>query len=248
MAVRRRPMISLAAATGLIEALEAAGQDPAEVLRSVGLDRQSFADPHGIIPTADFARILEEAAPGHRRRVLRPALRRALSPQERGARGVRRAELADVRGRLPERRPLFEDPQLGGRDFVRAGREVGVPPTPAGRPARREPATAQRIQPGRGTRHDSPDGGLRLVPGRGAVRPQGPAPTPPSRFASSEPLSRTATRPTRSSSSTSSVNARSRRPTRGSIRSSGSTSRGSWRRCRGRTTFWPRSGGRSARP
>jgi AraC-like DNA-binding protein len=55
-------MISLAAATGLIEALEAAGQDPAEVLRSVELDRQSFADPHGIIPTADFARVLEEAA------------------------------------------------------------------------------------------------------------------------------------------------------------------------------------------
>jgi AraC-like DNA-binding protein len=55
-------MISLAAATGLIEALEAAGQDPAEILRSVGLDHRSFADPHGIVPTADFARILDEAA------------------------------------------------------------------------------------------------------------------------------------------------------------------------------------------
>jgi AraC-like DNA-binding protein len=62
VAARRRPTISLAAATGLIEALESAGQDPVAILRSVGLDHQRFRDHHGVIPTADFARVLEEAA------------------------------------------------------------------------------------------------------------------------------------------------------------------------------------------
>jgi AraC-like DNA-binding protein len=57
-----RPMISLAAATGLVEAIEAAGGDPDEVLRSFGLDRSTVSDSHGFIPSEDFARILEEAS------------------------------------------------------------------------------------------------------------------------------------------------------------------------------------------
>src|SRR5512145_1123678 len=55
-------MISLAAATGLIETIESAGQDATKILSSLGLDRRTVADPNGFIPTADFARVLEEAA------------------------------------------------------------------------------------------------------------------------------------------------------------------------------------------
>lgn len=55
-------MISLAATTGLGEAIEAARADPGRVLRSVGLDRKGLEDRHGFIPSADFARILEVAA------------------------------------------------------------------------------------------------------------------------------------------------------------------------------------------
>lgn len=55
-------MISLAAATGLIGAIESAGGDPAQILDPLGLDRRVFSNPHGFIPTADFARVLEDAA------------------------------------------------------------------------------------------------------------------------------------------------------------------------------------------
>jgi AraC-like DNA-binding protein len=55
-------MISLAAATGLVEAIKVAGADPDELLGSFGLDRSTVSDPHGFIPSSDFARILEEAA------------------------------------------------------------------------------------------------------------------------------------------------------------------------------------------
>jgi AraC-like DNA-binding protein len=55
-------MISLAAATGLGEAIEAARADPGQVVRSVGLDRTALEDPHGFVPSADFARVLEAAA------------------------------------------------------------------------------------------------------------------------------------------------------------------------------------------
>jgi AraC-like DNA-binding protein len=55
-------MISLAAATGLVEAIEAAGGDVERVLASVHLDRKRLATRHGYIPSADFARLLEEAA------------------------------------------------------------------------------------------------------------------------------------------------------------------------------------------
>jgi AraC-like DNA-binding protein len=55
-------MISLAAATGLIEAIQAAGGTPDHVLRPLGLTRSMFADPHGFIASSDFAQVLEEAA------------------------------------------------------------------------------------------------------------------------------------------------------------------------------------------
>jgi hypothetical protein len=55
-------MISLAAATGLVEAIEAAGGDPDEILRSLGLDRSFFSNRDGFIASSDFARVLEEAA------------------------------------------------------------------------------------------------------------------------------------------------------------------------------------------
>jgi AraC-like DNA-binding protein len=55
-------MISLAAATGLIEAIEAAGCPPDRVLRPLGLTRSALGDPHGFIPSSDFAQLLEEAA------------------------------------------------------------------------------------------------------------------------------------------------------------------------------------------
>ena len=62
MTAGRRPMISLAAATGLIEAIEAAGRNPDRILGPLGLDRRSFSNPHGFIPSVDFARVLEETA------------------------------------------------------------------------------------------------------------------------------------------------------------------------------------------
>lgn len=62
MTARRRPAISLAAATGLVDAIEVAGGDPDQVLRPLGLDREDLASPHGFIAAADFARILETAA------------------------------------------------------------------------------------------------------------------------------------------------------------------------------------------
>ena len=55
-------MISLAATTGLAEAVEAAGGDVERVLRPFHLDRKRLANPHGFMPGADFARLLEEAA------------------------------------------------------------------------------------------------------------------------------------------------------------------------------------------
>jgi AraC-like DNA-binding protein len=60
--VRGRPVISLAAATGLAEAITAAGGHPDQILGGLGLDRQALCDRHGFIASTDFARILEEAA------------------------------------------------------------------------------------------------------------------------------------------------------------------------------------------
>jgi AraC-like DNA-binding protein len=57
-----RPMISVAATTGLLEAIGSAGANPDQVLRAVELDRAVLSNPEGFIPCSVFARILEEAA------------------------------------------------------------------------------------------------------------------------------------------------------------------------------------------
>jgi Arabinose-binding domain of AraC transcription regulator, N-term len=59
---RTRPTISLTVATGLIEAVVAAGANPDEVLRAVGLDRSALSSPRGFIACADFTRLLEAPA------------------------------------------------------------------------------------------------------------------------------------------------------------------------------------------
>jgi AraC-like DNA-binding protein len=60
--VRARPMISIGATTGLLEAITAAGGNPEEILQGFGLDRSVFAKPEGFIPCSAFAGILREAA------------------------------------------------------------------------------------------------------------------------------------------------------------------------------------------
>jgi AraC-like DNA-binding protein len=60
--VRARPMISIAATTGLLEAITAAGGNPEEILQGFGLDRSVFAKSEGFIPCSVFAGILREAA------------------------------------------------------------------------------------------------------------------------------------------------------------------------------------------
>src|SRR4029450_5650879 len=60
--VRRTPLISLTAATGLLEAIEAAGANPEQTPRSVGLTPAAVSKPDGFIPCAQFARLLDEAA------------------------------------------------------------------------------------------------------------------------------------------------------------------------------------------
>jgi AraC-like DNA-binding protein len=57
-----RPAISVAAATGLSEAISAAGADPDPVLRSVGLHPSVLSNAEKFIPCSIFARLLEEAA------------------------------------------------------------------------------------------------------------------------------------------------------------------------------------------
>jgi hypothetical protein len=55
-------MISIAATTGLLEAITAAGGNPEEILQGFGLDRSVFAKPESFIPCSIFAGILREAA------------------------------------------------------------------------------------------------------------------------------------------------------------------------------------------
>ena len=59
---RVKPMISVAAMTGLLEAIRDAGVDPDQVLRTFELEPSVLADVDGFIPCSVFARILEEAA------------------------------------------------------------------------------------------------------------------------------------------------------------------------------------------
>jgi AraC-like DNA-binding protein len=60
--VRARPLISIAATTGLLEAITAAGGNPEEILQGFGLDRSVFAKSEGFIPCSAFAGILRETA------------------------------------------------------------------------------------------------------------------------------------------------------------------------------------------
>ena len=62
MPMSKNPMISISAAAGLIEAIEAAGADPQDVLGTLGVDRAIFSKPDSFIRVSTFARILEEAA------------------------------------------------------------------------------------------------------------------------------------------------------------------------------------------
>src|SRR4051812_46421151 len=55
-------MISLAAATGLVDAIAAAGGDPGRVLRALGLERSMLAKRDEFIASSTFARLLEAAA------------------------------------------------------------------------------------------------------------------------------------------------------------------------------------------
>ena len=55
-------MISLAAATGLLDAITAAGGTPDRVLSKLGLERSIFANPDGFIASTTFARLLEVSA------------------------------------------------------------------------------------------------------------------------------------------------------------------------------------------
>ena len=57
-----RPRISVAATTGLLEAISAAGANPDQILDMFGLERSAFTNSEGFIASSMFARILEEAA------------------------------------------------------------------------------------------------------------------------------------------------------------------------------------------
>ena len=59
---RVKPMISVAAMTGLLEAIRDAGADPDQVLRTFEVEPSVLANAEGFIPCAVFAGILEEAA------------------------------------------------------------------------------------------------------------------------------------------------------------------------------------------
>ena len=60
--MKSRSMISLAAATGLLDAIAAAGGTPDRVLSKLGLERSIFANPDGFIASTTFARLLEVSA------------------------------------------------------------------------------------------------------------------------------------------------------------------------------------------
>ena len=60
--MRTRPMVSLTAAAGLIDAIAVRGGDVDAVLSTVGLTRQALSNPKGAIPSSDFAALLEAAA------------------------------------------------------------------------------------------------------------------------------------------------------------------------------------------
>jgi AraC-like DNA-binding protein len=55
-------MISVAATTGLLEAIAAGGGDPDQILRILGVEGAAFKNTEGFLASSMFARILEEAA------------------------------------------------------------------------------------------------------------------------------------------------------------------------------------------
>jgi AraC-like DNA-binding protein len=57
-----KPMISVAATTGLVDAIAAVGGNPDQVLASVDLEASRLTNMDGFIPCVVFARLLEEAA------------------------------------------------------------------------------------------------------------------------------------------------------------------------------------------
>ena len=57
-----RPLISVAATKGLLEAIRTAGADPDTILRTLEFDGSVLSDAERFIPCSVFARILEEAA------------------------------------------------------------------------------------------------------------------------------------------------------------------------------------------
>ena len=62
VAIADTPMISVAAATGLPDAIERAGGNADEILLPLGLSRERLSTAHALIPAASFARALEDAA------------------------------------------------------------------------------------------------------------------------------------------------------------------------------------------
>lgn len=56
------PMISLRAASGLLDAVRAAGADSDQLLEAFKLDPSVFSNADGVISCSLFARLLEEAA------------------------------------------------------------------------------------------------------------------------------------------------------------------------------------------
>src|SRR5690349_7937 len=62
MKMAMKLMISVAAASGLVEAIRAAGADSDQVLRTFRLDPSVLSDTEKFIPCAVFAGLLEEAA------------------------------------------------------------------------------------------------------------------------------------------------------------------------------------------
>src|ERR1700741_1231069 len=61
-AVRPRPVISIAATVGLIEAIEAAGGNPDQIFHVCGVNRSVFSKLEGFLACSVFAEILKEAA------------------------------------------------------------------------------------------------------------------------------------------------------------------------------------------
>ena len=59
--MKSTPMVSVTVTTGLFDAIAAAGGDPDETLRALGLKRSAFSNPDRFIANATFARLLEEA-------------------------------------------------------------------------------------------------------------------------------------------------------------------------------------------